>query len=275
MNDTERIFWITSLSNKYLANKLKHISIYKYKMPKTPMDYSKCCIYKIEHIEDESLVYVGHTTCFNKRKARHKHNCINELSKNFNIKLYQMMRVNGGWNMFKMIEVQKYECKDKREAEKREDKVMKELKANMNVRQSFLTEEDKKGYYEQNKEIIKERLKEYYETNKETISLKSKEYREKNHEKLNNRKIRYYENNKQKILEQQKKYYDDNIEKRKRYSNQYREKNKEEIKIKKQEAYHRDKEKNKEKIICECGCRITKRGLIRHQATQKHINKTN
>ena len=40
-------------------------------MPKTPMDYSKCCIYKIEHIENESLVYVGHTTNFNKRKGHH------------------------------------------------------------------------------------------------------------------------------------------------------------------------------------------------------------
>jgi len=41
-------------------------------MPKTAMDYSKCCIYKIEHIDDESLVYVGHTTNFDKRKAQHK-----------------------------------------------------------------------------------------------------------------------------------------------------------------------------------------------------------
>ena len=31
-------------------------------MPKIAMDYSKCCIYKIEHIENASLVYVGHTT---------------------------------------------------------------------------------------------------------------------------------------------------------------------------------------------------------------------
>ena len=41
-------------------------------MPKTPMDYSNCCIYKIEHIENDNLVYVGHTTNFNKRKAHHK-----------------------------------------------------------------------------------------------------------------------------------------------------------------------------------------------------------
>jgi hypothetical protein len=39
------------------------------------------------------------------------------------------MRYNGGWDMFRMIEVEKYPCKDKREAEKRECEVMKGLKA--------------------------------------------------------------------------------------------------------------------------------------------------
>ena len=47
-------------------------------MPKVPMDYSKCCIYKIEHVDDESLVYVGHTTCFDKRKTKHKSSCCND-----------------------------------------------------------------------------------------------------------------------------------------------------------------------------------------------------
>ena len=65
----------------YIANPLKelvYISIYK--MPKLPMDYSKCCIYKIEHVDDESLVYVGHTTNFDERKTAHKSNCKNEKS---------------------------------------------------------------------------------------------------------------------------------------------------------------------------------------------------
>jgi len=70
-------------------------------MPKTAMDYSKCCIYKIEHIDDESLVYVGHTTEFNKRKAHHKSRCNNENEKSFNCKLYQMIRNNGGLKCLK------------------------------------------------------------------------------------------------------------------------------------------------------------------------------
>ena len=38
-----------------------------------------------------------------------------------------MMRGNGGWEMFRIIEIEKYPCNDKREAEKRETEVMKEL----------------------------------------------------------------------------------------------------------------------------------------------------
>ena len=52
-------------------------------MQKIPIDYSNCYIYKIEHIEDESLIYVGHTTNFKQRKAEHKKTCNNENNKSF------------------------------------------------------------------------------------------------------------------------------------------------------------------------------------------------
>ena len=78
-------------------------------MPKTPVDYSKTVIYKIEHIDDESLVYVGHTTNWDKRKYEHKNRSKNEKGFSFNCKLYKMIRENGGWDVFKMIEVEKYE----------------------------------------------------------------------------------------------------------------------------------------------------------------------
>ena len=88
-------------------------------MPKKPIDYSKCCIYKIEHIENENLLYVGHTTCFNKRKGHHKSSCINDNDKAYNCKLYEMIGNNGGFEMFKMIKIEKYSCNDRREAEKK------------------------------------------------------------------------------------------------------------------------------------------------------------
>ena len=114
-------------------------------MPKIAIDYSKCCIYKIEHIDNENLLYIGYTTNFNKRKGEHKNNCKNEKSKEFKSKLYRMIRENGNWEMFRMIEVEKYPCNDRREAERRETEVMKELKANMNMIKSFNTIEEKKN----------------------------------------------------------------------------------------------------------------------------------
>jgi len=83
-------------------------------MPKLPMDYSKTIIYKIEHIENDSLVYVGHTTNWDNRKYNNKSRCNNVKERYHNLKVYQMIRENGGWNMFRMIEVEIYPCIDKR-----------------------------------------------------------------------------------------------------------------------------------------------------------------
>ena len=161
-------------------------------MPKVPMDYTKCCIYKIEHNDDESLVYVGHTTNFDKRKTQHKSNCKNDNGKHYNFKVYQMIRENGGWEKFLMLEVEKYPCADKREAERRENEVMKELKSSMNTNKSFITQEMSEyhkeyhtNYYELHKHKIKERSKEYKKNNKLKIQKKKKDYREANKLKLN------------------------------------------------------------------------------------------
>ena len=130
-------------------------------MPKVPMDYSKCCIYKIEHIDDESLVYVGHTTNFDKRKTQHKYYCKKDNHRHYNLKVYQMIRQNGDWEMFKMIEVQKYPCADRREAERRENEVMKELRASMNTKKSFRTQDElteyRKEYGTNYREVHKEK----------------------------------------------------------------------------------------------------------------------
>ena len=161
-------------------------------MPKIPVDYSKTIIYKIEHIDDDSLVYVGYTTNWNKRKCEHKHRYYNEKCSKHNYKVYKMIRENGGWEMFNMIEVEKYPCNDKREAERRETEVMKELKSNMNMMKSYLTLEDKNDYK------IKANEK-YYEGHKTIISEKGKSYRQNNKEVMRERKKRYYENNKEKF----------------------------------------------------------------------------
>ncbi len=85
-----------------------------------------------------------------------------------------MIRENGGWHMFKMIEIKKFPCSDHNEASAEEDKTMKELKANMNSRGSTLDKEQQKAvhkvYCEQNKEKIRAQQKKYNETYKDYIT---------------------------------------------------------------------------------------------------------
>ena len=207
-------------------------------MPRLPMDYSKCCIYKIQCINDESLVYVGHTTNFDKRKIQHKKNCMNEKEKGYNYKLYRMIRDNGGWEEFRMLEEEKYPCNDKREAEKRENEVMKELKSTMNTNKSYISVEELREHHKKYREINKDRIRDYNGKNKEKLQIYRKEY---------------YENNSERKLKYQKEY----IHKNKAHIQEY------------QKAY---REKNNEKIKCECGCEVNKTNLNRHQTSKKHID---
>jgi len=127
-------------------------------MPLTPVDYSKTVIYKIQHNEDETLLYVGSTTDFTRRKSKHKSDCNNINGKSYNYKVYQMIRDNGGWEAFNMIEIEKYPCNDKREAEKRENEIMMEMKCNMNMRKSHCGFDTRNEYQQQ-----------YYNDNKGTM----------------------------------------------------------------------------------------------------------
>ena len=89
-------------------------------MPRTAISYENTVIYKIQHIDDDTLLYVGHTTDFTKRKSTHKYNTANANGKAYRLKVYNMIRENGGWDMFRMIEIKHHPCNNRREAEAEE-----------------------------------------------------------------------------------------------------------------------------------------------------------
>ena len=198
--------------------------------------------YKIVCDDLPDYVYVGSTRAFTNRKYQHKSACNNENCKDYNVKIYQTIRANGGWNNFKMICIHQQDVENKRMAEKIEEDFRLDLKANMNAKRAFTTEEDKKEdkkeynkeWYENNKEKIKEKSKLFYENNKEQCKEYAKEYRKE-----------YNENNKEKIKEHKKNYYENNKEKIKQHVS--------------------------EKITCECGCQIRRSDIAEHKRTQKHI----
>ena len=177
-------------------------------MPKAIMDYSKTNIYKIV-CNDLTIkdCYVGHTTDMTKRKWSHKSTCNNEKSKYHNIKIYQIIRENGGWDNWNMLLVEKFPCKDKFEACKREREIFEELDAKMNTNRPYRTQEDHKA-------DRKEYINQYHEDHKEEIAEKKKQYREENKEKIKKYKKQYREEHKEELNQQSKKYYQEHKERR-------------------------------------------------------------
>ena len=123
-------------------------------MTKIPINYSNTVIYKI--VCNDLLitdVYVGSTTDFIKRKYLHKSDCNNINRKSYNEKKYIIIRANGGWNNWSMIEVEKYPCNDNNEARARERYWFELINANMNTIKPFITEDEKLKYKKEYKEL--------------------------------------------------------------------------------------------------------------------------
>ena len=188
-------------------------------------DYSKTVMYKF--VCNDLTVkdcYVGHTTDMTKRKCQHKSDCNNEQGKHHNLKIYQIIRKNGGWSNWSMILIEEFPCKNKPEACKRERELYEELDAKMNMSLPYITQEE-----------LKQNKKQYYQDHKEEL----KKY-----------KKQYYQDHKEKIKQNQKKYDKKYHEEKKEYGKKYREEKKEEINKKKECEY--------------CSKRLYKRNMSRH-----------
>jgi hypothetical protein len=77
-------------------------------------------------------------------------------------------------------------------------------------------------------------------------------------------------NNKEKIKEYSQEYYQENLEKIKEYYQENKEKIYEQTKIHYQKHKDEINEKKRSKIVCECGCEISKSILLKHLITKKH-----
>lgn len=168
-------------------------------MPRKPIDYSKCLIYKLccndPSIRDE---YYGHTTDKTKRKYGHKHTCHNTNCRDYDIYLYRFIRENGGFDNWSMVIVEEYPCENKNQAEARERYWIETQQATLNQVIPTRTQQE---YYEENREEIREKKKKYYEENKEEILECHRQYREEHREKLKDYNKLYREEHKKEISE--------------------------------------------------------------------------
>jgi hypothetical protein len=238
-------------------------------MPKTQTDYSQTIIYKLCCKEPTiNDIYIGHTTNFTQRKNQHKTNCYNENSNNHNLYVYKFIRDNGGWDNWSMIQIEIYKCNNKREAEIRERYWIETLNAQLNCISPITTnqekEQQKKEWYEINKDYILEKSKQNYEENKEKKIEYQKQYAEENKDKIKSYQDEYKEKNKEKLAEQKKIYREQHKEEAKEAHKAWREANKEKI-----------KEQKSQLINCECGCQYTFGNKHRHLQTKKHIDYQN
>jgi hypothetical protein len=190
-------------------------------------DYSKTIIYVIKCIDDTiTEEYVGSTTNFRSRKSGHKSRC----SKDYNFKIYEFIRANGGWDNWIMIQLEEYPCKNKREAECREEQIRQDRKATLNSQRAFLTAE-------QTAEYMRKKANEYYKEHTEQMAEKAKEYRKENTEQLAEYQKDYYKKNTEKLKEKVKKYSKEHSEQIAKQRKEYYEKNKEQIKEKRKKYY--------------------------------------
>ena len=205
-------------------------------------DYSKTIIYKICCKDTEiKEIYVGSTCNLTNRRYTHKAKWNNELYPEYNFKVYQFIRDNGGWENWTMIMVDEANLENKLQKEKLEREWYEKLGATLNSQIPTRTE---KEYRLTNKETISIRHKEHYEKNKEEILIKKKEYNAKNKEKVRIQKKEHYE------------------------------KNKEKLSIRHKEHYEKNKEIFNKKFVCECGGSYSYFNKTRHNKSKKHISKT-
>jgi len=148
------------------------------------MDYT---FYKLQSKNPEITdFYIGSTENFTIRKQLHKSDCNNINYKNYNLKVYIFIRLNGGFENFEfeIIDVIKF---TKTDALLHEQKLMNLYGSTLNVRKAIQTKEErieyKKEYYLNHKEERIKYQKEYQLNNKE----QKKEYNRKRYlqKKLN------------------------------------------------------------------------------------------
>jgi hypothetical protein len=121
----------------------------------------KYIIYKIS-IAD--YTYIGSTRDWKQRQSMHKSCFFNENSRIHNLKLYQIIRENGGWDAIEKNPIEEYECEGPTQARIREEYWRREYDAQMNTRRAHRTREeyiqsdrDKANtYYANNREAIKQ-----------------------------------------------------------------------------------------------------------------------
>ncbi len=163
-----------------------------------------CYIYKLSHKDatNDDMVYIGSSCDITERMKEHKKKCYYPKCKEYNNKLYNYIRENGGWEEWKYEILDEIEVPFKKDPKRfvYEGEYTRKYDA-INKLNSEIAGRTKKEYSKDNAEKEKERRLIYYENNKEKIKEKNKKWRENNPNKKKEHHKKWRENNKEKINE--------------------------------------------------------------------------
>jgi len=101
------------------------------KRKRNPLD--SFCLYTIRpKCPNDTNLYIGSTTCFNRRKAQHKKAVTNKRGGTYYCILYRYIRKCGGWDNFIMEKVLDYPCETKYEGLLKEKEYIIKHEATLN-----------------------------------------------------------------------------------------------------------------------------------------------
>ena len=144
-------------------------------MPKTPIDYSNACIYKI-CCNDSSVkdVYVGSTTNLGRRRGCHKANCHNGNIPAYNFPVYQFIRKNGGWDNWSVVKLQ--DVNSKEDLFKTERMWVEKLGAALNKNVPSRSQQE---WIATNREKVNACHRQYYQDHKESaLEYQKRQYQQ-------------------------------------------------------------------------------------------------
>ena len=206
-------------------------------------------IYIIKSIEPSLHdFYIGSCKDMKRRMIGHKSHCYNEKRREYNYKLYQFIRANGGWDNWEMVQIGYVWNKATKPLFQIEQDYIDQYKPTLNGQRAYSSEEQRKEY---NKNLKKQHREKNRKPKKE-ITI----------EEIEQRKLRrkeYFNNRKDIKREYDKNYRIKNIDNKKEYHKKWYENNKDKI-----------SEMNKEKFTCECGSILRIDKKTRHLKTKKH-----
>jgi hypothetical protein len=95
-------------------------------------------LYYIYRITIGDNIYIGSTKDFDQRKCQHRSAC----KMNKNVKIYNIINENGGWDACEMTPIEEFQCETYIAALIREEYWRREYKATMNSKKAYQTEEE-------------------------------------------------------------------------------------------------------------------------------------